>query len=315
MARVGYFTHPDYQKHDTGFGHPERPDRLVAIDRQLAESGLADELTRVEPEAVEESWLETCHTPGHIANVKDRCAQGLDEMGDVDTTICPESFDIARLSAAAATSAADAVMAGDLDSAFCSARPPGHHAERDRAMGFCLFNNAAIAARYIQKTHGLERVAIIDWDVHHGNGTQHILEDDPTVYYFSIHQFPHYPWFSGSISENGSGGGRDATMNAPMEAGAGDEQYFKAFDERLLPALDRFKPEFLLISAGFDAHREDPLSATLVTEEGYIEMTRRVQQVANTHAEGRVVSLLEGGYDLESLSRSVEVHIRTLLEG
>ncbi len=314
MARVGFYTHPDYLKHDTGFGHPERPDRLRAIETHLSESGMAEQLVRLEPEPAAESWLEVAHTPGHIANVKTRCAQGFGEMGDVDTTICAESYDIGRLSVGAGLAALDAVMAGSIDAAFCASRPPGHHAERDRAMGFCLFNNIAIAARYLQKQHGLERVAIIDWDVHHGNGTQHILEDDPTVFYFSIHQFPHYPWFSGSISETGTGKGRDATMNAPMEAGAGDAQYLEVFDERLLPSMDRFKPEFVLVSAGFDAHADDPLAATQVTDQGFTDMARRVQDIADSHANGRVVSFLEGGYDLGALARGAEANIKVLID-
>jgi acetoin utilization deacetylase AcuC-like enzyme len=315
MARVGFITHPDYLKHDTGFGHPERPERLQAIQKQFEEAGLLAELTPIQPEAVDTNWLETAHTPGHIEAIKTRCEQGFDDTGDIDTAICPLSYDIGRLSAGAGIAAADAIIGGELDAAFCAARPPGHHAERDRALGFCLFNNAAIAARYLQKKHGLERVLIIDWDVHHGNGTQNIFEDDPTVFYFSTHQFPHYPWFSGSISEIGTGRGRNANMNAPMEAGAGDEQHLKAFDERLLPAMDRFRPEFVIVSAGFDGHRDDPLSATVVTEHGYAEMARRALGIAAAYAGGRLISVLEGGYDLASLARSVELHVRTILDG
>ncbi|MDA0745448.1 MAG: histone deacetylase [bacterium] len=314
MARVGFIGHPEYLNHDTGFGHPERPDRLRAIHSRLEESGLNDQLLAFAPRKADLSWLEKAHTSEHITNVRTRCEQKQLHMGDEETMICADSFEIARLSAGATLEAADIVMDGRADTAFCAVRPPGHHAERDRAMGFCLFNNAAIAARYIQETHNLKRILIVDWDVHHGNGTQHILEQDPTVFYFSIHQYPHYPWFSGNINETGVGEGTGATLNAPMEAGAGDEQYINVFNERLLPAMDRFKPEFVIISAGFDAHLNDPLSATRVTESGFIEMTRLVWHIAHTHANNRLLSVLEGGYDLRSLSHSTEAHLRTLLE-
>ena len=227
--------------------------------------------------------------------------------------ICPPSFDIARLAVGGTFEAIDAVMDGRVDAAFCPVRPPGHHAERDQAMGFCLFGNVAAAARYAQDTYGLERVAIVDWDVHHGNGTQHIFQEDPTVFYFSIHQFPHYPWRSGGIEEIGEGAGRGATLNAPMEAGSGDAEYLRVFDERLLPALAKYEPEFVLVSAGFDAHEDDPLSGVRVTQSGFVEMTRRVMDIAGTHAGGRLVSVLEGGYNLEGLAACVEVHLRALL--
>ena len=181
-------------------------------------------------------------------------------------------------------------------------------------MGFCLLNNVAVAARYVQEAHGLERVLIIDWDVHHGNGTQHIFDRDPTVFYFSLHQYPHYPWYSGGIEETGTGPGQGATMNAPVEAGSGDAEYLSAFDERLDPAVERFRPEFVIISAGFDAHESDPLSSVYVTENGFGEMTRRSLAIARNHAEGRLISVLEGGYNLDGMSLCVETHLRVLLE-
>lgn len=315
MATVGIVDHPDYQKHDTGEGHPERPERLQAIRDRLELCGLMAKLEAIAPRRAEVPWLERVHAPEHVANVKWRCEQGLAFMEDWETMICPLSFDIARLAVGGTFAAADAVMAGQVNSAFCPVRPPGHHAERDQAMGFCLFDNVAIAARYIQETYGLTRIAIIDWDVHHGNGTQHIFEADPTVFYFSIHQYPHYPWRSGGIEEIGIGAGRGANLNAPMEAGAGDAEYLRAFDERLMPAMARFRPEFVIVSAGFDAHEDDPLSGVRVTDNGFAEMTRRVMRIAQASAEGRLISVLEGGYDLAGLSRCVEVHIHTLMEG
>ena len=312
MATVGLVSHPDYLKHDTGFGHPERPDRLRAITEHLEATGLGRELQSVQPRQADPSWLEKVHTPDHVANVKARSEGGLDCMEDFETMLCPLSFDIARLAVGGAFAAVDAVMESRADTVFCAMRPPGHHAERDRAMGFCLFNTVAIAARYIQETCGLERVAILDWDVHHGNGTQHIFEQDPTVFYFSTHQYPHYPG-TGSIHETGIGPGKGATLNVPMEAGAGDDHYLRAFDERLLPALETFRPEFLILSAGFDAHTDDPLSATRVTETGFVEMTRRALSIAQTCAGGRLISVLEGGYG-GGLSRSVEAHLQALME-
>ena len=314
MATVGMIGHEDYQKHDTGFGHPERPDRLVAIHRHLEKTGLQQELKPIEPRLADIAWLEKAHTAEHVANVQARIERGLTCMEDFETMICPRSFDIARLAVGATFQAADAVMDGQANTVFCAVRPPGHHCERDRAMGFCLFNNVVIAARYIQETHGLERILIVDWDVHHGNGTQHILEEDPTVFYFSLHQYPHYPG-TGNINEIGIGLGRGFTLNAPMEMGSGDDQYLRVFDERLLPAMERFRPQFVIVSAGFDAHIRDPLSATRVTENGFADMTRRLLAVAHAHACGRLMSVLEGGYDLDGLSSCVETHLRTLKDG
>ncbi len=314
MATVGFISHPDYLNHDTGLWHPERPDRLRAILQRLEETGLQKDLLAIPPRAAEAAWLEKIHTKEHVANVRTRCEQNRPHMGDGETMICPASFEIARLAVGAAFGAVDAVMDGRSDAVFCAVRPPGHHAEHDRAMGFCLFNNVVVAARYIQETCNLKRVVIIDWDVHHGNGTQHILEEDPNVFYFSTHQYPHYPG-TGSIHEIGLAPGMGTTLNAPMEAGAGDDNYLEAFDERFMPAMERFKPEFVIISAGFDAHEDDPLSATRVTEAGFVEMTRRALAIAHTHAGGRLISVLEGGYDLNGLSCSVEAHLRTLMEG
>lgn len=313
MARVGYIRHDDYLNHDTGFGHPERADRLEAIDRRLEESGILQNLVLIEPEKAEISCLERVHAPTHVANVKERCEKGLYHMGDEETMIAPASFDVARLAVGGIFKAVDALMGSAVDSAFCAVRPPGHHAEYDRAMGFCLFNNVAVAARYIQETYQLDRVAIIDWDVHHGNGTQHIFERDPSVFYFSTHQFPHYPWFSGSHEETGVGPGQGANLNIPLPAGAGDQQQFEAFDRHLLPAMEGFDPDFVIISAGFDAHFDDPLSALQVTEAGFADLTRRLKSLAVSRAGGRLISVLEGGYDLPSLSRSVEQHIGVLM--
>lgn len=314
MNKVGLVQHPDFQKHDTGGAHPERPERLQTLHAHLDATGLTKDLITLEPRHVDTSWLEKAHTPEHIANVKSRCTQGITYMDDFDTRICPLSFDIARLAVGATFEAIDAVMDVRVHTAFCAVRPPGHHAERNHAMGFCLFSNAVIAARYIQETYSLERVAIVDWDVHHGNGTQHILETDPSVFFFSIHQYPHYPG-TGRADETGIGAGEGFTLNAPVPAGSDDTMYLRIFDDVFLPAMNAFKPQFVIISAGFDAHRSDPLSATQVTESGFAEMTKRVMTVARDHAAGRLISLLEGGYDLGGLSHSVESHIKELMNG
>ena len=314
MPGVGLIAHPDFSRHDTGHGHPERPERLHAIRSRLDETGLRERLIDVAPSVLGVDWLERVHTSRHVADVQRRCEGNMRLMDAGDTFISPDSFIVGRLAAGAACDAVDAVMDDRADAVFCATRPPGHHAERDRAMGFCLFNNVAVAARYIQSAHRLERVLIVDWDVHHGNGTQHIFEEDPDVFYFSIHQYPHYPWFSGSSGETGIGAGSGTNLNAPVPAGAGDAQFLGAFDDLLTPAMARFRPEFVIVSAGFDAHVDDPLSGTRVTEEGFAEMTRRARQIARTYANDRLISVLEGGYDLNGLARCVEFHLNALLE-
>lgn len=314
MARVGLVGHGDFQKHDTRGAHPERAERLQALHDHLDATGLAQALVGLAPRHADVSWLEKAHAPEYIAHVKAQCAQGVPYMGDFETMLCPLSFDIARLGVGATFEAVDAVMDGRVDTAFCAVRPPGHHAERDRAMGFCLFGNAVIAARYVQETHRVARVVIVDWDVHHGNGTQHILEADPSVFFFSIHQFPHYPG-TGRADETGIGEGEGFTLNAPVPAGSDDDLYLRVFDDVFMPAMHAFQPQFVIVSAGFDAHRADPLSGTLVTESGFAEMTKRVLAVANEHAHGRLISILEGGYDLGGLSRSVAAHLGVLMDG
>ena len=314
MPGVGLIAHPDFSRHDTGIGHPERPERLLAIRRRLDETGIRDRLLHVPPKIIDVDWLEKVHTSSHISEVERRCEQNVRLMDAADTFICPASFEVGRLAAGAACEAAEAVMDERADAVFCATRPPGHHAERDRAMGFCLFNNAAVAARYVQAAHGLSRVLIVDWDAHHGNGTQRVFEEDPTVFYFSAHQYPHYPWFSGGSDERGIGAGMGTNLNAPLPAGAGDEQFLRALDELLVPEMERFQPEFVIVSAGFDAHVDDPLSGTRVTAEGFAEMTRRVREIARMYASDRLISVLEGGYDLDGLALCVERHLRALLD-
>lgn len=310
MRNIGFIFHPEYLRHDTGRNHPEEPARLTAITSHLEAVGLLAELVRTEPTEPAQDWITLAHTPVHVKAVEEACARGVTAL-DPDTYVSPASYRAALLAVGGALQAVDQVMEGTVSSAFVALRPPGHHAERERAMGFCLFNNIAIAARYAQKRYGLKRVLIVDWDVHHGNGTQHAFEDDPTVLFFSTHQYPFYPG-TGRATERGSGAGLGYTVNVPLAAGCGDREYTEVFEQILYPAAQGFAPDLVLISAGFDAHREDPLAGMLVTEAGYERMTVIVRDIAEEFAGGRVVSLLEGGYNLEALARSVERHLRIL---
>ncbi|HSF68362.1 MAG TPA: histone deacetylase [Nitrospiraceae bacterium] len=313
MGKTGFVYDLRYLDHDMGAGHPESPDRLRAIMRQLEQSGTAARLTRIEPRKAEEEWITQIHTSSYLAMLKTHAPTSGRVSLDPDTAMSPGSLTAAYLAAGGALAAVDAIMSRQVEHVFCAVRPPGHHAEAGRAMGFCLFNNVAIAARYVQKKHGLKRILIVDWDVHHGNGTQHSFEADPSVLFFSTHQFPHYPG-TGRESERGRGAGEGFTLNVPMEAGEGDEEYRAAFQKSLAPAADAFKPEFVIISAGFDAHKDDPLASMGLTEQGYADLTGIVTGIAKRYAGGRILSSLEGGYNLTALSASVGAHIQALLD-
>ena len=311
MRRIGFFFHPNFLSHDTGPGHPERAERLTAICDHLRAAGLWGTLAHLDPVPATRELLMMVHPPAYLDTIERACRHGPTAL-DPDTVASPGSWPAALRAAGAVTQAVDRLAVGALDAAFCAVRPPGHHALADRAMGFCLFNNVAIGARYAQRRHNLTRVLIVDWDVHHGNGTQAIFYDDPSVLYCSTHQWPCYPG-TGRRDETGQGPGAGFTMNAPLPAGAGDADVLRAFRDALLPKALAFKPNLVLISAGFDAHRDDPLAGLAVTEAGYAELTRLVRQVADACCRGRVVSVLEGGYNLIALGRSVEAHLRALL--
>ncbi len=313
MARTGFVYHSDYLKHDMGVGHPESPDRLRAIVSRLKAGGVLDRLVLIEPTSVADEWITQVHKVSYLTSLKSRAPVSGRVSLDPDTSISAGSLPAAYLAAGGVLAAADAIMAGTVEHAFCAIRPPGHHAESDRAMGFCLFNNVAIAARYLQRRHGVARVLIVDWDVHHGNGTQHTFDDDPSVLFFSTHQYPHYPG-TGRATERGKGKGEGLTINVPMSAGQGDEDYREIFERVLVPAADAYKPEFVLISAGFDAHRDDPLASMGLTEEGYATLTGIVAGIARRHSKSRVLSCLEGGYNLNALAASVERHVVALLD-
>jgi len=316
MIATGLVTHPDYLKHDPGPGHPESAERLKAIEAHLHKSGLMDQVTAIEVTQIKETDLAPWIDAVHVAGYREALHRMVPDRGinylDADTGVSPGSWPAALAAVGGALSAADQVMSGRVNNAFCAVRPPGHHAESRRAMGFCLFNNVAIAARYLQRHHAVGKVAIVDWDVHHGNGTQEIFYEDPSVFYVSTHQYPHYPG-TGAGTEVGTGAGTGFTLNCPMPAGRDDDDYAAVFTKKIIPALTAFGPEFVLISAGFDAHRDDPLAGMKVTEKGFGELTRLIRQLADTTCRGRIVSCLEGGYNLPALARSVEAHLLALL--
>jgi len=291
-------------------GHPERPERLTAIRAALEEAGLWDRLLPIPARPADEADLLRVHSAEHVQRVRQTAGAGRLVWFDADTYACPASSEAAFLAAGGVCAACDAVVAGEVAAAFCPVRPPGHHACRSRAMGFCLFNNVAVAARRLQAVHGVQRILIVDWDVHHGNGTQEAFYADPDVLYVSTHQWPHYPG-TGAGGEGGEGDGRGTTLNYPLPSGAGDEPFLEAIDDALARA-ETLAPAFVLVSAGFDAHRDDPLAALRLTDAAYAEATRRVRDLADRTAGGRVVSTLEGGYDAAALGRSAVAHVRAL---
>ncbi len=298
---------PVFLDHAVPQGHPERPDRLRAIERSLSADRFADLVRRAAPLAAPEV-LATAHLPAYVDEIRAALPDDGIVQIEADTYICPQSFDVASRAAGAVCLAVDEVMAGRVANAFCAVRPPGHHAEADRPMGFCLFNNAVIAARQAQRVHGAERVAIVDWDVHHGNGTQAIVWDDPTILYCSTHEMPLYPG-TGAVSETGCGN----IVNAPLAAGDGGPEFAAAFAERILPALDAFAPDLIVISAGFDAHWRDPLAGLRLREDDFGKATDELMEAAGRLCGGRIVSVLEGGYDLTALADSVAVHVAALM--
>lgn len=311
MNILGFIYHPDYLKHDTGIGHPERPQRLESLVQHLLGTPLWGQMSHLRPTAATLEWINTVHPERYTSMVKVRCQQGEQILDAGDTRVCRESYDIALLAAGGVLLAIDEVLTGNLKRAFCAIRPPGHHAESSTAMGFCLFNNVAIGARYAQRKRGIARVAILDWDVHHGNGTQQIFYEDDTIFYTSLHQFPFYPG-TGAASERGAGRGEGFTLNCPMGAGSVEKDYLDAFQTHILPALHRFQPQLLMISAGFDAHKDDPLAGINLTEDSFMRMTELLLEISGKYGNGRIVSVLEGGYNLQALARSVEAHLKAM---
>jgi acetoin utilization deacetylase AcuC-like enzyme len=301
---------PLYLKHETG-AHPERPERASAIAREIERRhALQEHLRWLEPKAATIENILRCHIEAHYETVLRACENNLESL-DVDTTICRDSFEVSRFAAGGVLTAVDAVAGGEAENAFVIVRPPGHHATPDRAMGFCLFNNVAVGARYAQEKYNLERILIIDWDVHHGNGTQDIFYEDSSVFYFSLHQFPHYPGTGRSI-ETGEGTGRGYTLNVPLGAGTSARDYRTAFEEGMKQILNKLHPDLIFISAGFDSHREDPLGGLMLETPDFVWLTDRIKQIAAQYSRGRVVSVLEGGYNLRLLGSIAAAHVEAL---
>ena len=304
---IAFISHPDCLLHDMGAMHPECPARLRAIDDQLIASGLNNFLLHAEAPLVTHEQLERVHTAGYIESIESRAPRSGVIHLDPDTAMCPDTLKAAQRAAGAAVLATDMVMKGEAQAAFCSVRPPGHHAERSRAMGFCLFNNVAVAAAHALEHYKLKRVAIADFDVHHGNGTEEIFRDDERVLMVSTFQHPFYPY-------SGIDGNSERMVNIPLAAYSGGKEFRAAIEQHWLPVLERFKPEMLFISAGFDAHRDDDMAMLKLVEADYAWVTWQLKAIADKYARGRIVSLLEGGYELHALGRSVATHLKTLAE-
>jgi len=300
-------THPACVEHDPGYGHPEAPARLSAILAALREPEFAG-LVRREAPLGKEDDIARVHGKAYANSVMARVPQSGHAALDADTILSPGSGQAALRAVGAVVSAVDAVLAGEAQNAFCAIRPPGHHAEPGHAMGFCLFNSIAVAARHAQAAHGINRVAIVDFDVHHGNGTQAVAERDPTLFFASSHQYPLYPG-TGAADETGAGN----VVNVPLPFGTEGARFRRAFEDRILPALDAFAPDLVLVSAGFDAHRADPLAGLELEEEDFGWVTTRLAEAARRHARGRLVSVLEGGYDLKALAGSAASHVSELM--
>jgi acetoin utilization deacetylase AcuC-like enzyme len=303
-----YICHPATLDHATPPGHPERADRIRVIERALEHERFAGLVREQAPMGTLEA-VALAHPGSYGRTLRDASPREGSVRIDTDTVMSPGTFEAALRGVGAAVQAVDEVMRGDVANAFCAMRPPGHHAEKATPMGFCFFNNAAIAARHAQAAHGAERVAIVDWDVHHGNGTQDICWDDPSILYCSTHEMPLYPG-TGAPSERGEHG---TIVNVALAGGDGGDQFREAFGEAILPRIESFRPDLVVISAGFDAHWRDPLANLNLTEADFVWATKQLMDIADRSCGGRVVSLLEGGYDLQGLSRSVAAHVETLM--
>lgn len=302
---------PAFLKHETGTHHPESPERLrVIISALQNDEPLWTRLRHESPRPVSDKDIMRCHSYRLIDHIQSLCEGGVPFI-DRDTSICDESFAIAKLAAGAAIVGVDQVFKGEVDNAIALVRPPGHHATSDHAMGFCLFNNVAIAARYAQVHYGADRVLIVDWDVHHGNGTQEIFYRDPSVFYFSTHQYPYYPG-TGAANERGLDKGEGTTLNIPIAEATPAAAHRQVFNEALQAIEKAFPPDLIIISAGFDSRRDDPLGGLMLEDSDFREMTKQLMDIADRQAKGRVVSVLEGGYNLETLGETVRTHVESL---
>jgi acetoin utilization deacetylase AcuC-like enzyme len=306
--RIGIAYDEAFLRHDTGPWHPESPERLRAVMETI--NGMVMEYEKIDPREATKEELALVHDSTYIAAILNLEPRGT-VMLDPDTAFSHGTKTAALKAVGAVLDSVDKVIEGKIDRAFCAVRPPGHHAEPARAMGFCIFNNIAVGAAYAVKRKDIEKVAVIDWDVHHGNGTQKAFYESDKVFYVSIHQYPHYPG-TGAEGEAGAGKGKGYTLNIPMGSGSDDGDYRKAFDEKIIPALEKFQPGMLLISAGFDAHHDDPLAGINLSTEYYGEMTAMMKEVSDKYCQGRMISILEGGYNLGILKESVAIHLTEL---
>ncbi len=315
MKKTGFLYDQRYLSHKTGDFHPEVPDRLASVYRGIEEAGLFSRLTLLEGREAEMKYIELVHDRSYIERFKAACLAGENMFDSPDNQMCSDTYEIALLAVGGILEMVTRVMEGELDNGFCAVRPPGHHAEVNKAMGFCYFNNVAIAARFLQKQWGFHRVGIVDFDVHHGNGTQHIFEDDPSVFYYSIHEHPSFAYpGTGREFENGKDFGYGYTKNTPVLPGQGDAEYQRLIQRDLVPAFAEFKPQVLLVSAGFDAHRDDDMSDMNLSTDGFSWIMQQIVDMAETYAQGRVVSVLEGGYCLARLPELAKNHIEILLD-
>ena len=312
MARTAIVIDPEYLKHDPGEFHPERPERLKVLLNLAAELN-AKNFQLLPPRAATRQEIASCHAADYIDLVQATSTTNHYAL-DGDTATSRDSFGVGLLAVGGFLKLLDAIAAGEALNGFALVRPPGHHALRDRAMGFCLFNTVAVGAHHVRRHYGAKRVLIMDWDVHHGNGTQDAFFEDPSVLYLSTHQYPYYPG-TGAAEEAGRGAGEGYTVNIPLPAGSGDAEYLRVFNEIVVPIAEKFAPDWILVSAGFDPHRRDPLGGMNVTERGFAAMAARLMRLAEKHAGGRIAFLLEGGYDLAALKNSVAAVLETLKEG
>lgn len=302
MVKTNLFYHPIFLEHQTGYGHPESPERIPAIFNLLKQKEPEIDKIVIQPRQASEEEISLVHTPSYIEKVKAVSERGGGYL-DMDTHLSQKSYEAALFAAGAALSALERVFSGQADNAFCVVRPPGHHALEDQGMGFCLFDNLAIGARFAQKNMGVKKILIIDWDVHHGNGLSDTFYDDPTVLYISLHQYPHYPG-TGWVTEIGTGEGVGYNINFPFPAGTSGPSYHRAFDEVIVPLAQAYKPDLLMIAAGFDAHYYDPISSINLTAEDYASMTEKIKKISDNLCLGRIIASLEGGYGLSSLAKS-----------
>jgi acetoin utilization deacetylase AcuC-like enzyme len=303
---------PIYREHLAGRQHPERPERFDAVVHALERAGLTERMARIASRPVLEEEMLLCHTRDYLRIAQHDVQAGYPSLSTGDTDITPNSWEVACRAAGGVLNAVDAVLTGKARNAFCAVRPPGHHATPNRGMGFCLLNNVAIGARYAQRKHGVQRVLIVDWDVHHGNGTQDIFYGDPTVFYFSTHQWPLYPG-TGRADETGAGAAKGTKMNFPFPAGSGRKEILSAVENSLAPAARRFRPDLIMISAGFDSRIGDLLGSFTLTDSDFTDLTRAVMDMAAEHADSRVVSVLEGGYALAGLASAAAAHVQALM--